>query len=552
MSWLINSLGALAGDIVTHVILPVLGTLMNGILQAVVTQLVLPILQATVFAPFSLAPHTAVGAAALKVWATMGFLSAGVALAMLAFAAFSRMAFALGGAKSWAEIGEGLAIWTAVLVGGWTFLNLLLGISNAGTRALVASVSHSINQIFAANGLALGGAASAAAVFTTLLWPISGLLLVGLLLWAVGVWLMRQVDLVLYAGLLPVTAALGIGGNTGPFKWAWSEAMGAVFNQLAMALVLWVGAQFVTALPHHPTVAQQFKDLGLAATTFTLAARAPQLLANITGHRSAGAGHVLAGMALGYLGGRGLAAAARMTPAGQAVAMAAEGRMAHARAQVTGWAGRPSVAERLKQSSLGRAVSQRVGGAAGAARDAVAHSRLGQAAQAFAEAHPTATQIARNTGSIAGRALAGAARPLQTAASFAYQPMATLGHLASRGVANASPEGPSGLMEKSRSATVYMAQYGVEAAAKKYFGGESGATTQEGIAQLGHLVNARITRNDQGDYQPTFAQGAWQGALYHSTRTSVLKNIPVTRDGRSTYAVGARSGGGGAAASPAR
>lgn len=564
MSWLLNDLGRLAG-LAAQEFIKIIGFVLTIILRALVNDLVLPLLNHTVFAPFSLHGTTAVATAFNVVWATAAAVSAGIALAMLSTGVFSRLALTWAGSKSWAEIGEGLAVWMAVLVGGRLFLGLLLSISNDATQALV-QIMHTVATIALTHHVAAVGLTSAAAVvFTYFLWPLSGLALAALLVWCVGVWLMRQVDLVLFGGLLPVTAALGVGGNKAPFKWAWSEAMGAVFNQLAMAVVLWIGFLFLQG-PAQSSILGQFKDILLAATAFTLAARAPQLLANLTGHRSAGASHLLAGVALGYLGGRGLETMARATPLGQAMSMAAQGAQERAKAQVTSWAGRPSLGERLQNTPVGQALSEKMG----ALGESLGQTRIGEKAHAFGQS---------SFGQMLGRGAQAAARPVQTAASFAYQPMATLGRSAARGVADSNPNGPAGTFAQSRDATIIAGEAGIGTAAGRLFGG--GLPPEKGMEiyahaqqadQLGHLMNAEVYQgfmdrsgqtiwksardvaaaagNPQGlqgltpmqgtdgqaVYQAQFASGSWQGALYQKTQTSVLKNIPMTR-ADSIYAV---------------
>lgn len=563
MQWLIQGLTTASHYVVT-LLLSVVGEALNLVVGSLIKLLILPLLNATIFNPFTLASGTVVGNAAAVVWGLMASVSAGVALVMVTFGAFSRMGLSWGQRRSWSELTQGLAVWFMILVGGWTFLNMLLGISNTATQALIAGVKTTLPIIFAKSGLAVGATLAGASLFVDLLWPLSGLVIVGLLLWAIGVWLMRQVDLVLYAGLLPLMAALGINGNNAPFKWAWSEAMGAVFNQLAMAFTLWMGCQFLTHVPLHatsgttPVLLDQFYALFLAGTTFTLTARAPRLLAHITGHQTAGSGHLLTGMALGYLGGRGLEKAWKGSKMGQASIMASEGKEANARAQVTNMAGRPSLGERFQQTGVGQGVSNWGRGVAQNMADGLANTSFGQHAQVAAVQHPKLAKIVKNTGAIGVNGVKAMARPVQTAASFAYQPLSTMGHMAAEGVADSHPLGPQGTMARSQEATVFMAEHGVEAAAAHYFGGDQGVATQEGIQQLGHLVNAgsfeRMYQNphsgeihqakmgeaapegfmplfDQKNgapmYETKFAGGAWQQAVYQKTQQSVLQNIPV-------------------------
>ncbi|MCY0880547.1 MAG: hypothetical protein OWS74_00990, partial [Firmicutes bacterium] len=366
MQWLLSALGHAVGTVV-GLFFSIIGFAFSIMARALVQFLVRPLLMHTIFSPLTLGPGTAAGHAAAIVWATGAAVSGAVALAYLLSAIFQRLALSWTGSKSWGELAEGLAVWAAVLVGGWATLNLLLHIANLATQALAAATDRGILHTLSTQWAVSGLAGYAAVVFNDLIWPFGALALAALVIWCVGVWIMRQVDLVLYAGLLPVLAALGVGGHKAPFKWAWSEAMGAVFNQLAMAVVLWIGNLLLAGpagvhvhLSGGAAVLQQVKDLLLAGTTFLLAARAPQLLANITGHRSAGASHVLTAAALGYLGGRGVLTAARMTRTGQALSRAIEGREQRAQAGATAWAGRPSVGTRLART--GSAVAQALAG----------------------------------------------------------------------------------------------------------------------------------------------------------------------------------------------
>lgn len=550
MNWMLNGLLGAAG-LVISVIFRVIGAFMDIIAKALFW-LVAQILDKTIFAPFTFvhtvaspslsllggnAPTqslTAVGTVANDVWATMAVASAGVALVMVLMAIFSRhILTGLNGQQSWTEIGEGLAVWMAVLVGGWGLLNLLLGISNTATGALVGSINQITPLITHLNGSTTGTglATGIAVVFTSLLWPLSAILMAVLLIWAVGVWLMRQVDLVLYAGLLPLMAAIGIGGNKTPFKWAWSEAMGAVFNQLAMAFIMWIGFLFLKQ-ESHSTIVGQLIEVMLAVSAFTMVAKAPQILGNITGHRSAGSGHLIAGMATGYLAGKGLQTAVKATPMGQAVGKAMEGQQARSAAKVTSWAGRSSVGEKLGTTGVG----QRVKNWAHTTAESVAGSSVGQAVQqkatAFAEAHPTIAGGAKGLGHVGGQIAKGATSPVRTAASMMYQPMTTLGRMASRGQADSSMQGPAGTMNTAAEATMFMAEHGVHAAAQRYFAGENGAVTQDSLAQLGQMTNAHISAPNpaQGrtEYGVEFAQGSWQGQLYQNTIKSPLQQIPTT------------------------
>jgi len=554
MGWVISGLGDAINAII-KLILDIFGVFADLFVRVIANQIIFPLLRATIFSPFTLSQHAVVGRVALIVWETAGALSAAVALTILVFAVLSRLLLT-GWTQpaSWEAIGEGLAVWMAVLMGGWTFLNLLLGISNVGTQALLGNMKFITDLVLAKAPSVAGLVGLSSALFMDLLWPLSGLLLLALIVWCVGVWLMRQVDLVVYAGFLPLLAALGVGGNSTAFKWAWSEAMGAVFNQLAMAVILWVGFLFLgqsagittataahvalgahvhllqAAIIKHPakttthvTVLQELLDIALAATTFTMAARAPQLLGNITGHHSAGSGHVMAGMALGYLGGRGMEKAFSASPLGVAASKMQEGNKARSEAQVSHWAGRSTLGERLGQSSVGQKVGAWASHTGEAMGERLSQSSVGQAAQAMADHLPEPVKdVAKNATQIAGQAVRGVTQPLRTAASMAYQPMTTLGRMTARNQADVSPAGPSGVLQDSQNATVMMAQQGPEAAASRRFGDGTGPAGLEAISQLGDLTGSHIYK---GYTDPTTGESHWASVKEVTHNPAVAEQV---------------------------
>lgn len=559
MSWLINGLLSIAGHVVTFM-MTIIGDFVGLITKSLFTYVVLPILTHTVFSPFNLAHGTPVGDAAAHVWGFMGLASAGVALLMLVYAAFMQMTGSISGQHSWKEVGGGVLVWLVVLVAGWTFLNLLLHISDVATTAMASGLVLKNGQPGADLTFLFGGStktvmdlgSAGGAVFTALLWPLSGLLMAALALWAVGVWLMRQVDLVMYAGFLPIAAALSIGGNRTLFKTIWSEAMGAVFSQLAMATIFWIGFQFIN--PHAPPSTSlwvEIKEVGLMITTFTLAARAPQLLGRLTGHQSVGSGHILAGMAGGYLAGRGLAAAANITPAGQAVAMAMQGREAKSQAQVMSWAGREPLGQRIGKALGNTKTGQAVKSSVGSAKQAFGESKVGQAMAKATAPGTVGGNVARAGGHVARTV----AKPVQSAASMMYQPMSTLGHAAAEGRAWSSPHGQPAAMNQAAEASMATATLGVEGAARFYGGVKNGEDLHSGhIEQLGEMMHANIQplyqkadgsmealSFQQGDelvkrgqakravdaqgqnlYHVDYGQASWQGGYYKT-----MKNIPV-------------------------
>lgn len=575
MSWVITQLSHLVQPII-NVFLTILSYLMLWVDRQVFTQIIEPLLANTIFKPYTLNNHFIVGHVAWQVFWVMSILSGGVALVSLLYGIASRLFFILGGQKSWAELAEGLVVWMAVLVGAWSFLNILLSVANAATGMFLQGIQATLTTVFGNPQLShgVGVVTAATALFTVIFWPLTGMLLAALVLWAIGVWLVRQVDLVIYAGLLPLMAALGISGNKTPFKWAWSEAMGAVFSQLAMAVVLYIGCLFLAPMAlagasAHASIWQQFEAMGLALTTFTMAARAPKMLANITGHQYAGSGHILAGMATGYLAGRGLMAAAKMTPGGQAISQMAAGQTQKAQDAVQNWSSRKSVGEMTGQSKLGQAMQAAgqsvrsrasqawqgsslqqamqatTGGAMAALGIVPTGSSVRTAMQATMDQHPTlksAAAVGGQAASIAYRGAGAALKPLRTAASMTYQPLSTLGHMASQGTAISHEAGPAGTTANSAAATIFAAHHGVQAASMQYFGKDTPAN--ERMEALGNLINAQITPNPAGSPEPyaiQFHDNAPQATLFQATKRASdkqLQNFASTRpDGTRDYVV---------------
>lgn len=571
MSWVINSLGNLIWPIIQvglHVFAFFSDALVGGIVY-----LVLKLLDGTVFAPFTFASNHTVGDVANIVWATFQIVSAGIALVQLTWGIATRLALrSVGGRQSWAELGEGLAVWAAVMIGGWAFLNLLIGVSNMGTHALIGSMQQAVNTalgpIHGKVATAAGLAGYAAAVLTYLLWPLSGIVLAGLLVWVVGVWLMRQVDLVLYAGLLPVTAALGISGNKAPFKWAWSEAMGAVFSQLAMAVILWIGFLFLSTMPPHGNLLTEFKNLMLAASVFTLAAQSPKLLAQITGHQYASSGHLLASMAGGYLAGRGVEAAVRRSRLGQAMRAIQEGGEARSAKEVAAWGGLASVGQGWGGAAartlsgwtqrLGGAAKAGIRGAVGAmpgggkllaaadraqsAVTAAGSAVAGAVAKPVTAARDKAAQFAadhpwaQDVGAAAGRVGRSASNAVRTAGSLLYQPRSTLGRLVAEGTADSHPEGSMGVFERQQAAAVHAAQFGIEDTLARFGSPEwntaDAANRADAMDRVGRLLSARITE-DPATGKPTIEwhRGAWQKQVYDAVKNGMTREFnptPVT------------------------
>lgn len=439
MSWLWQALSDGAGAVATA-LASILGHFFLFVLvKPLLGGVILPLLGATLFAPFNLipAPGQTVGFVAQAtetVWAFMASLSGAVALTALLWGLFTRTwGAAFGGPeRSLRALGEGLGVWALVLAGGYTFCGLLLQAANAVTgqlTALAQGLSASLNPVA---GIA-GGAAAALGV---LFYPLSLLVLTGVLLWVVGVWVMRQVDLIVFVGLLPLTAALRVGGLEAPFRWNWQEAVGAIFAQLAMAVAWWIawlilGGHWVSPAAPVGVWAQQTL-VGLAA--LLLVGRAPAMLQQLTGHQHAGMGSIVMGAMAGSLLARGAQSALRMSPAGAALHQLQQGFAAQAEATAGQWAQRPSVGEALGRTRLGQWAG-RQWQAAGAA---VAQSRPAQAAAGFVRRHPMlqdAAQVAGQGAQAAGRVAGHALRGARSAASFLYQPRTTLGRAMELGYA---------------------------------------------------------------------------------------------------------------------
>jgi hypothetical protein len=453
VAWILNGLLQSVGT-VSALILKIIGWVMiHALVHPLLSYVVAPLLQATVFDPTSLTGHGIVAQAAGNLWRLWAAVSGAVALFGGAWGVFTQALSTLEerprDSRAYLEAGS---VYLAVLVGGYGFLSSLLSIADAVTRELVTA-SFSIGAL--TGNAALGVASGAAGVVATLCWPSSLLVLAGFLLWAVVVWVMRQVDLVFYVGLLPVTAALTFTGNKAAFEWNWNEAVGAVLSQMAMAIAWWVAWALLggTFVPSGQVTATSFSEdflhllLGIGA--LTLVARAPSMLQQVTGHRSAGVAGLALGVAAGGVLSREARSAALMSPAGAAVSQI--GRAAQLRAEnVAGsWADGKTMGERLGGTRTGKALTGFAVRAAGAAGAALAESPPVRAAgaaasavaqgvrgvHAWAEGHAPALADAMDLGGEAaagvGRAAYGAAtevaRAAQTAGSMAVEPRLTLG-----------------------------------------------------------------------------------------------------------------------------
>lgn len=434
--------------------------LLKAIAIPLMTYVVIPLLKLTLFNPVTLTGSSVVGQAAGWFWRFSAAASGAVALLGLTWGWFLSLITSAGehprDPRAFLDAG---IIYGLVLFGGYLFLRTLLGIANNVTTALVnQSFTVAAFNTNHATGVAVGliGGLSA------LLYPASILVAAGAILYAVVVWIMRQVDLIFYVGMLPLTAALMFTGNRKAFDWNWNEAVGAVLSQLAMVLVWFVALKVMTSggrsfFPLPPTAAhpaafgRELMTTLLGIGLLLMVSKAPQLLQNVTGHQTAGVMGMAVGMAVGSMAARGARTAIGMTPAGQAVEQAVKGRQEKAKETVAGWGDRKSLGEKVAGSNTGKRVSAAAHGLservsesrpAQAARAAVGSARAGlERMQEWGDeaAGGVPGDVLRAVGGaiggsarIAGDVTKGAAGIVRTTGSMAYQPRATLGQMARR------------------------------------------------------------------------------------------------------------------------
>ena len=529
-------------------------TLLAG-LQALLQHVVIPLLQATLFHPFTLTGSGFVATVMGEVWQFMVLASGGVALLALLWGIFRRVSgAAMGSRLAWSEIAEGFGMYALVLVGGYAFLAALLSMANTVTVSLLGAtqgyLSALANPTFGTAATTLAGA-----ILVYLFYPIVGFMLAAVLLWAVIQWLMRQVDLVFYGGLLPVTAALSMSGNKSAFTWAWQETMGALFSQLSMAVAWWVAWVFLSAgagtsstvavsvpgslsarllalraanggtlpVPHVVTFfgsSFSLLHLGVGIVAFTLVGRAPQMLQNITGHQHAGVAGLAMGMAAGGLLARTGRSLAGATPAGAAITQAVRARQAGAEATAARWGAGKTVGQGLRaaggwmaNSKPGQAV--RSAGAAAFSRGQAAVSRaVNSLPTGLAQnVHGTGRLVAssaRGVGSAATwAARSRGGRAARSAASLAYQPRRTLGAMltTSYGTAGAATFVTTGAKSAAITSTI---------------------DADEARRQT-HLDVDAYTKltGTTGSADPVeFPKGAWQGNVFEQNRRNAPAFLP--------------------------
>lgn len=434
---------ASGASFVIGALLQVVGAFFDSLVQWLVTSVVEPLLRATLFAPTALtaagcprgdASCHVVASAFQTAWHVMAGASVGVALLMMLWGALRIHLGALSsGSVDKASVTEGVVTWAAVLVGGQFFFTTMLQVANRITLHLY-SMSEGLARNFTAT--ASSGAhqatavlSGAAAIGAYLFWPTALLILTLLLVWVMVVWIWRQVELVFFTCLVPVLAAISIGGNKQAFAWGWSEAVGALFSQLAMSVAFYIAFLFIgqnlvppgglpTAGPSFGTV---LVKLILGAFALGMVAKAPSILKNVTGHQHAGIGAIAGGVMAGTLMARGAQTALRMSPGGAALHRMSESRQARAEQQAASWSDLPTVGQRLAP------VAQALGGTrAGTSLKGVVAGVGSAAAKADAKAH-SVPLLGWVYGGIARPAAGIAVRTARTAASYAIQPRTTLG-----------------------------------------------------------------------------------------------------------------------------
>ncbi len=531
-------------------------TLLAG-LAALLRYVVIPLLQATLFKPFSLTGSGFVATVMGEVWHFMVLVSGGVALLSLLWGIFRRVSGAsMGSRLAWSEVAEGLGMYALVLVGGYAFLASLLAVANTVTVSLLGATQGYLSAL---THPTFGTAATtlASAILVYLFYPLAGFALAAVLLWAVVQWLMRQVDLIFYGGLLPITAALSLSGNKTAFTWAWQETMGALFTQLSMAVAWWVawlvlsagaGASSTLATPptHAPAIQLMAYRAGMGGgpamptphavtffggsfsllhllvgiVAFTLVGRAPQMLQNVTGHQHAG----VAGLAMGVAAGGMLSRAGRSmlgaTPAGAAITQAVRARQAGAEATATRWGAGATVGQGLR--AAGSWMANTKPGQAVKSAGAAAFSR-GQAAVSRA-VNSMPTGLAQNVHG-AGRLVARSARGVGSAASWATR---SRGGRAARSVASLAyqPRRTLGAMLNTSYSTAAAARYVTQGAEASSVTGTLGA--DEARRQTGLDVTAyqKVTATTATDDPVAFAKDAWQQRVFEQGRQNVPAFLP--------------------------
>ena len=504
MQWVLQQIGSAFQSVFQVLIIQPIGYILTELAKAVFSILTV-LLKLTIFKPFSLTPaangSNVVAGAAETVWAFMAALSVAVAFVALVWASYANVWGSFAGRSqfarsAWADVLDGVGIWLLVLIGGYAFLSMLLNTVNTVTLGFVNLAMQ--YQFQSVNGATVG-AGVIAAILTYWLWPSMLLILAGFMVWAIIVWVMRMVDLVVFTGLLPVTAALAITGNKQAWQWNWAEAMGAVFSQVAMAIMWWVAWLFIGGklVAVNGSFGNDIVRLLMGIAAMTLVAKAPQMLQSITGHRTAGVGGLMMAATGGYLLGRGAMTAARMTPLGQAAGKMTAAVSERSQNRLNQWANKTPLGGGAMGGAFMEAAGNRLQSAAqagktvlggmmnthtgqvltGAARQMWSgfESKAPDKANAVRSAATSASGGVRAAGASVAGAAAGAARTV-------LQPNRTLGQAALRSDALAADYGKA---NQSHAFAVEAGALGYEAMIEKYHPEVQSAWREMATAQPG-------------------------------------------------------------------
>jgi len=415
----VNGLGSALGSLGLLLVDVLAWLLLNLIVHPLFSYVIAPLLESTVFHPSSLTGSGVVAKTAGQLWRLTAAVSFAVALFGGAWGAFTMTLGALSqNGRDTRYFVEACVIYAMTLMGGYLFMSTLLGISDVVTTELTQTSFSLAAFAHVKVGLSTSGAGNDV---LALLYPLSLIVIAGFLVAAIVGWIMREVDLIVYVGLMPITAALLFTGNRQAFEWNWNEAVGAVLSQMSMALMWYVafaimGGSFV---PHPTSNGSTFGGemlrmlLGLGALTMVM--RAPQMLQNLTGHRTAGVAGMALGVATGAVMARGARTAASMTPIGQAGRMVVEGKQGDARERVRQWGSPDHKTIGEKAEPVKQSLGKKLEGTA-----------VGKAMQSGAAA------VSGSLGKVPGAGAVGGA--LRTGASMVYQPRATLGRIAMSGL----------------------------------------------------------------------------------------------------------------------
>jgi hypothetical protein len=150
------------------------------------------------------------------------------------------------------------------------------------------------------------------------------LLMAIFIIWAILVWLGRQIELIFWMALWSPTAALSLADPRQKyFEYVKNQLVGVIFTQALMALGIYLVLVIHSTLNVSALGAQGMSafvaglvNWGLVAAGFWLVTRIPRFWQEVQGHSSSG-GHEMAAIAGGYMLGRMGSAVMGMTKGGQ-------------------------------------------------------------------------------------------------------------------------------------------------------------------------------------------------------------------------------------------